>query len=80
MALTEDGCARMIEAAQKNKRTLMIGQVLRFWPEYMALQEFSASKKYGALRSATFVRQCGCPIGVSGCRLNHGVAERRSIF
>lgn len=61
MALTEDGCERMIGAAQKNKRTLMIGQVLRFWPEYMALQEFSASKKYGALRSATFVRQCGLP-------------------
>ncbi len=61
MALTDDGCQLMIDSAQKNKRTLMIGQVLRFWPEYMALQEFGASKKYGALRSATFVRQCGLP-------------------
>jgi predicted dehydrogenase len=61
MALTETDCESMIEAADKAKRTLMIGQVLRFWPEYVALQEFGASKKYGALRSATFVRQVGLP-------------------
>lgn len=58
MALTEDGCERMISAAQRNKRTLMIGQVLRFWPEYMALQEFGGASK---LRSVTFVRQSGLP-------------------
>jgi predicted dehydrogenase len=61
MALTEADCERMIEAANTHKRILMIGQVLRFWPEYMALQEFAGSKKYGAIRSATFVRQCGLP-------------------
>jgi predicted dehydrogenase len=61
MALTEDDCELMIEAAEKNKRVLMIGQVLRFWPEYMALQEFGTAQKYGAIRSATFVRQCGLP-------------------
>lgn len=61
MALTEAECERMIDAAEKAKRILMIGQVLRFWPEYMALQEFGASQKYGALKSATFLRQCGLP-------------------
>jgi predicted dehydrogenase len=61
MALTEADCELMIEAAAKNKRVLMIGQVLRFWPEYMVLQEFGAARKYGAIRSATFVRQCGLP-------------------
>ncbi len=61
MALTEADCEAMIEAGNQAKRTLMIGQVLRFWPEYMALQEFGASKKYGALRSATFLRQAGLP-------------------
>ena len=61
MALTEADCELMIEASVLNKRVLMIGQVLRFWPEYMALQEFGAAKKYGAIRSATFVRQCGLP-------------------
>jgi predicted dehydrogenase len=61
MALTEADCELMIAAAEKAKRTLMIGQVLRFWPEYMALQDFGAAKKYGAIRSATFIRQCGMP-------------------
>jgi len=61
MALTEADCDLMIDAAYQSKRVLMIGQVLRFWPEYMALQEFGASKKAGAIRSATFVRQCGLP-------------------
>jgi predicted dehydrogenase len=59
MALTEADCENMIDAANQNKRVLMIGQVLRFWPEYMALQEFP--KEYGRIRSATFVRQCGLP-------------------
>jgi predicted dehydrogenase len=61
MALTEADCDSMIAAAEKHKRVLMIGQVLRFWPEYMAMQEFGASKRYGTIRSATFVRQCGLP-------------------
>jgi predicted dehydrogenase len=61
MALTEADCETMIAAGQAAKRVLMIGQVLRFWPEYMALQEFGASKKYGAIRSATFLRQAGAP-------------------
>ena len=61
MALTEADCERMIEGATAAKRVLMIGQVLRFWPEYMALQEFGSSKKCGALRRVTFVRQSGLP-------------------
>jgi predicted dehydrogenase len=61
MALNEADCELMIEAAAKYRRVLMVGQVLRFWPEYIALQAFATSKKYGAIRSATFVRQCGLP-------------------
>ncbi len=61
MALTEADCELMIATAEKAKHTLMIGQVLRFWPEYMALQDFGAGQKYGAIRSATFTRQCGMP-------------------
>jgi predicted dehydrogenase len=61
MALTEADCELMIAAAEEAKRTLMIGQVLRFWPEYIALQDFGAAQKYGAIRSATFIRQCGMP-------------------
>lgn len=61
MALTITDCERMIAASQKTGRILMIAQVLRFWPEYLALEHFVKSREYGAVRSATFVRRCGVP-------------------
>ncbi len=61
MALTSGDCDRMIAAAQENNRILMIAQVLRFWPEYVALRDFVAERQFGAVQSATFVRQCGLP-------------------
>ncbi len=61
MALTSADCDRMIAAAQNNNRILMIAQVLRFWPEYVALKDFVAERKFGAVRSAMFFRQCGLP-------------------
>ena len=61
MAGTVADCAAMIEAAQSNERILMIAQVLRFWPEYMVLQDFVRSASYGKVRSATFVRRAGIP-------------------
>jgi len=61
MALTMVDCERMIAAAEEQKRILMVGQVLRFWPEYVALHNFVKGGEYGAIRSATFVRRCGLP-------------------
>ena len=61
MAGTVADCAAMIEAADSNGRLLMIAQVLRFWPEYMVLQDFVRSASYGKVRSATFVRRAGIP-------------------
>ncbi|HSU60954.1 MAG TPA: Gfo/Idh/MocA family oxidoreductase [Bryobacteraceae bacterium] len=61
MALTSADCDRMLAAAQENKRILMIAQVLRFWPEYVALRDFVEAGQFGAVRSATFTRQCGLP-------------------
>ena len=61
MALTGADCDRMIAAAQENKRILMIAQVLRFWPEYVALKGFVSKGQFGAVRSAIFYRQCGLP-------------------
>jgi predicted dehydrogenase len=37
MALTVEDCDELVEAARRSGRVLMIGQVLRFWPEYVAL-------------------------------------------
>ncbi len=61
MALTNDECLRMMEAADESGKILMIGQVLRFWPEYMALLAFVKGAEYGAVRQATFTRRCSLP-------------------
>ncbi len=61
MALTTEECDRMTEAAQEAEKILMIGQVLRFWPEYQYLEQFVRSGEYGAVRTATLVRRCGLP-------------------
>lgn len=61
MALTVENCERMIAAADEQGRILMIGQVLRFWPEYSYLEGFVKSGEYGRVRSALFVRRCGVP-------------------
>jgi predicted dehydrogenase len=61
MALSAADCDRMMAAADESDRVLMIGQVLRFWPEYGYLAEFVKSGSHGRIRSATFVRRCGVP-------------------
>jgi predicted dehydrogenase len=61
MAMTTEGCERMAAAAAQYKRTLMVAQVLRFWPEYMALERFVREKEYGAVRAVTLTRRCGVP-------------------
>jgi predicted dehydrogenase len=61
MALTMAECESMMAAAERSKRILMIGQVLRFWPEYMALRKFVTDGEYGQVRQATFLRKAGLP-------------------
>jgi predicted dehydrogenase len=61
MALTTADCERMIAAADKHNRILMIGQVLRFWPGYVSLGQFVTGRQYGAVLSATFTRRAGLP-------------------
>lgn len=61
MSLSADDCDRMIAASEKHNRILMVGQILRFWPEYRFLETFVKSGDHGRMRSATFVRRCGIP-------------------
>ncbi len=61
MALTTADCERMLEQARTSGRTLMIGQVLRFWPEYLELKRFVKEEPYGRVTSVRFVRSCGLP-------------------
>src|SRR5215831_17910385 len=59
MALDGASARRMIAEAERAQRVLMAAQVLRFFPEYVALR--NAIPGLGVVRSATFARRCGEP-------------------
>jgi predicted dehydrogenase len=61
MALGFAECEQMIAAAKEQNRVLMIGHVLRFWPEYLYLEKFVQERPYGAIKSAKFSRSTGLP-------------------
>jgi predicted dehydrogenase len=61
MALDGAAAGRMIEEAERQQRTLMAAQVIRFWPEYVALRDTVRSGRLGALRGAVFRRRCAAP-------------------
>lgn len=61
MALDVKSCDRMIAAAKRTGRKLMIAQCLRFAPEYMLLKDLVTSGKYGAIVSANFSRLTAPP-------------------
>lgn len=63
MALNTADCDRMIAAAEKNGKKLMIGLCLRFEPMYLALKEIIDSKKYGRVKNVYFERLGGMPMG-----------------
>lgn len=56
MALTVAQCNRMIKARDRARRELMIGQCLRFWPEYEALGDAVRSGAHGRLLSLSMER------------------------
>lgn len=60
MALTAAQCQSMIAAAASRRRTLMVGQVLRFWPDYQYLANFVKNERQ-SIRSAVFSRRCAAP-------------------
>lgn len=62
MALNSEECLDMIEAAKKNGKKLMIGQCLRFWPEYEYLKECVESEKFGKTLGGYFFRGGSTPI------------------
>lgn len=61
MATTAADCQRMLDAATANDKVLMIGHVLRFWPDYTAAHDLIRSGALGPLRSVTLRRKCGAP-------------------
>lgn len=61
MALSAAECHRMLDAAIESGKVLMVGHVLRFWPDYTAALEIIRSGAIGSLRSAFLRRKCGAP-------------------
>jgi predicted dehydrogenase len=47
MSLTVKSCDRMIKSVKKAGVKLMVGQVIRFWPEYQVIKELVDSGVYG---------------------------------
>ncbi len=58
-ALDETEAQAVVAEARRTDRTLMVGQVLRFFPAYIALSE--TLRAGGPVRSAVFRRRCGAP-------------------
>lgn len=61
LALDAFGADRMSNAARRANRVLMAGHVLRFFPEYTALESAIAGGKLGRVRYAMFRRRCAAP-------------------
>lgn len=59
MARNLEECEQMIAEAKKQNRVLMVAQVLRFFPAYLALRD--ALPNLGTVRSAMFRRRCAGP-------------------
>jgi len=61
MALSVASCQRMIGAAERAGKILMVAQVLRFFPAYRALEHAVDRGELGSIRSAAFRRRCAQP-------------------
>lgn len=65
MALATADADAMIAAAQQHRRTLMIAQCIRFWPEYQYLRQVMEQGRLGRLLSLNLYRVGGKPAGWS---------------
>ena len=62
MALTTSDCKRMVAAAQKAGRQVLVGHVLPFFPEYQRAGKLIDSGKYGKLIGGSFLRVISDPL------------------
>jgi predicted dehydrogenase len=56
IALSLEDAKEMIEATKESKVKLMIGMVIRFWPEYVEFKKIVDSKRHGRLTSLVCTR------------------------
>jgi len=60
MATNPAECDRMIAAAEKNDRKLMVGQCIRFWPQYVTIKRLVDEGRIGKVLFVT-LRRVGSP-------------------
>lgn len=61
IALNEAGAERIVDAARQAGVSLMIGQVLRFWPEYVRLRDLVREGAIGNVRAVSAWRLAEYP-------------------
>jgi predicted dehydrogenase len=62
LALEIAEAERALEEVEKSGVVLQVGQCIRFWPEYQALERFMKSGKGGKLYSLSLQRRAGRPV------------------
>lgn len=62
MAYNSEDCKRMLDAAEKSGKLLMIGQCLRFYNEYDFVKQCVLDGRFGKPQTAYFSRLSGPPI------------------
>ena len=60
-ALSYKSAEVMVEAAEKANKTLMVGQVIRFWPEYVEAKKLVDNGKLGTIKMAYLSRMAQHP-------------------
>ncbi len=61
IALSHENATEMVEAAEEAGVYFQVGHCIRFWPEYMAFQEFLESGEAGRLLSFSLLRRAARP-------------------
>ncbi len=62
MALDLESCDAMIEAVEQSGVAMMVGQVIRFWPEYQVIKDIVDAGTYGSVRWMS-ARRLSAPAG-----------------
>ena len=80
MALTLAECDRMIAAAERTGRTLMVAQCIRFWPQYEEIKRRIDEGQIGAVRFAALRRVSSAPDHSSGAWMMDGAQSGGALF
>lgn len=79
MALAVAACDRMLAAAARNERLLMVAHCIRFWPAYEVAAERIRAGGLGAVRYAHFCRRSPLP-GVEGGWMRDAARSGGALF